>query len=86
MKFLIAVFILLFSPNIFAQHFYKDIIGTTETAATLRSYVQNKVSRVLLSTYNANNTRDDDFSVDQQFAKGQLRTTTRSDLNNQSVV
>ncbi len=86
MKLLFATVIILASSKISAQHFYKDIIGTKETAATLRGYVQNKVSRVLLSTYNANNTRDEDFSVDQQFAKGELRTITRSDLNNQSTL
>jgi len=63
-----------------AQYYYKDILGTKESSQTIRNYMKNKVTRVVLNSYNANNEKDDDFYVEQQFspATRSLRTLTSS--------
>jgi hypothetical protein len=50
-----------------AQYYYQDILGTKETADLIKTYRNNKVSRVLLNSYNAENTKSDDFYVEQVF-------------------
>jgi hypothetical protein len=63
-----------------AQYYYKDILGTKESSETIRNYMKNKVTRVVVNSYNANNEKDDDFYVEQQFfpATRSLRTMTSS--------
>ena len=51
-----------------AQYYYQDILGTKETADLIKTYRNNKVSRVLLNSYNAENTKSDDFYVEQIFS------------------
>lgn len=72
----------------FAQYYYKDIVGTRESAEIIRHYKQNKVSRVVLNSYDANNTRNDDFYVEQIFsdAANTLKTITRSGISDQSIL
>jgi YD repeat-containing protein len=88
MKLLFATVVLLMSLSAPAQHYYKDIIGTRETAETIKAYQANKVSRVLLTSYDENNTRSNDFYIEQQFlpAVKTLRTITRSDMGQGSVL
>ena len=71
-----------------AQYFYKDIIGTKETAELIKNYRNNKVSRVVLNSYDADNTKSDDFFVEQVFSAGSqtLTTTTRSGVTGASVL
>jgi hypothetical protein len=71
-----------------SQYYYKDIIGTRETADLIKTYRSNKVSRVLLNSYDAENTKNDDFYVEQVFSLPNqfLRTTTRSGVTNESVL
>jgi YD repeat-containing protein len=71
-----------------AQYFYKDIIGTKESSDLIKSYQANKVSRVTLTSYDADNTKTEDFFVEQLFspATQTLRTITRSDISNPSVL
>ena len=40
-----------------AQYYYKDIVGTRETADLIKNYRNNKVSRVVLTSYDAENTK-----------------------------
>jgi YD repeat-containing protein len=63
-----------------AQYYYKDIVGTRETAQMIAAYKNNKVTRVVVNSYDANNTRTEDFFVEQVFAPqtNMLRTTSRS--------
>lgn len=61
-----------------AQYYYKDIIGTKETSELVRQYTNNKVNRVLLNSYDANNTKNDGFYVEQLFTSRSLKTITRS--------
>jgi hypothetical protein len=71
-----------------AQYYYKDIVGTRETAEMVRNYRANKVSRVVLNSYDAENTRSDDFFVEQVFSPSSERlvTTTRSGITAASVL
>lgn len=71
-----------------AQYYYKDIIGTRESAELVKAYRANKVSRVVLTSYDADNTRSEDFYVEQQFspASSMLKTISRSELGSESVL
>ena len=71
-----------------AQYYYKDIIGTRESSEMIKNYMKNKVNRVLLNSYNANNEKDDQFYVEQQFVPStkSLKTITRSGITNQSIL
>jgi hypothetical protein len=86
-SFLVFSFLLiLLTAN--SQYYYKDILGTKETADLIKSYRNNKVSRVLLNSYDAENTKSDDFYVEQIFSHPNqfFRTTTRSGVTNESVL
>src|SRR5688572_14421427 len=71
-----------------AQYYYSDIIGTNETAATMKLYQLYKVNRVALNSYDADGTKSDAFYVEQSFspATNVLRTTTRSGITLESVL
>lgn len=88
MKILLASVVLFTSLSASAQHYYQDIIGTRETSEIMKAYQNNKVSRVVLASYDENNTRSEDFYVEQQFspATRTLRTITRSDMTHASVL
>ena len=86
-SFLVFSFLLiLLTAN--SQYYYKDILGTKETADLIKTYRNNKVSRVLLNSYDAENTKSEDFYVEQIFSLPNqfLRTTTRSGVTNESVL
>ncbi|HEY0058147.1 MAG TPA: hypothetical protein VGB56_03370 [Flavisolibacter sp.] len=61
-----------------SQHFYKDIIGTKETTELIRLYKNNKVRSVQLNSYDADNTKNEGFLVEQVFNPASLKTITRS--------
>jgi hypothetical protein len=61
-----------------SQHFYKDIIGTKETTELVRLYKKNNVRSVQLASYDADNTRNEGFFVEQVFTPASLKTITRS--------
>src|SRR4051794_6777137 len=71
-----------------AQYYYKDILGTKESSETIKNYMKNKVSRVVLTSYDANNEKDDAFYVEQQFspASRSLKTVTSSGNTNASTL
>jgi hypothetical protein len=71
--------------SINAQYYYKDIIGTRETADLIKAYRTNKVNRVLLNSYDAENTKNDDFYVEQVFSlpEQSLKTLSRSGVTNE---
>jgi|AntDryMetagUQ255_1029468.scaffolds.fasta_scaffold07032_1 antitoxin component YwqK of YwqJK toxin-antitoxin module len=81
-----AILCLSFFSN--AQYYYSDIIGTKETAAILRLYQQNKVSRVVLNSFDADGMKSEGFYVDQVFSPSAqtLKTTTRSGVANESIL
>ncbi len=61
-----------------SQHFYKDIIGTKETTELVRLYKKNGVRSVQLASYDADNTKNEGFLVEQVFTPSFLKTITRS--------
>jgi len=71
-----------------AQYYYKDIVGTKESADLIKTYMANKVSRVLLTSFDETNTKTEEFYVEQQFSvkDRSLRTITRSGVTNESVL
>jgi YD repeat-containing protein len=78
MKTKLVIFVLFFSPSLSAQYYYKDILGTKETSEIIKNYKNNHVNRVVLNSYDENNTKNDGFYVEQQFTSQGLRTVTRS--------
>lgn len=70
-----------------AQYYYKDIVGTKESSDQLRIYIRNKVSRVLLSSYDADDTKSDNFFVQQEFspATKTLKTITATGAADQNT-
>ncbi|MBD0286638.1 MAG: hypothetical protein ICV79_14595 [Flavisolibacter sp.] len=72
----------------FAQYYYKDIIGTKETEMMINAYRNNKVTRVVLNSYDADGTKSDDFFVEQVYAPATqtLRTITRSGVTDESIL
>ncbi|MCU7552499.1 hypothetical protein OCK74_25495 [Chitinophagaceae bacterium LB-8] len=87
-KILPVAFLLFTGKLVMAQYYYKDIIGTRETAELIKNYNTNKVSKVVLSSYDAENTRNEDFYVEQVFDPSSmvLRTETRSGVSDASVL
>jgi len=73
-----------------AQYYYKDIVGIKESSDQLRSYIKNKVSHVVLTSYDADNTKSDYLFVHQEFfpATRMLKTVTGtgSETENNSVL
>lgn len=88
MKSFFLFFFLLTVCSVDAQYYYKDIIGTKETAELIKTYRNNKVSRVMLNSYDAENTKNDDFYVEQVFSlpNHYLKTITRLGEANESVL
>lgn len=88
MKQLVFSVLVLISITSYGQYYYKDIIGTEETKQMLQGYLKNKVQRVNITSYDENNTRNDDFFVEQQFSSSTLilRTITRSGVSDESTL
>ncbi len=86
MKLFLPLFFLLCFSSAGAQYFYKDIIGTKETSDLIKRYLDNKVSGVQLSSYDANNTKIDKFFVAQSVTPQTVKTTTRSGDESGSVL
>ena len=88
MKSFLFAFVFLTTLNSSAQYYYKDIIGTKESSETIRNYRKNKVSRVLLNSFDGENVKDDKFYVEQQFssAAGSLTTITHTETSDESIL
>lgn len=71
-----------------AQFYYKDIIGTKETAELIKNYKSNKVGKVIIASFDADNTKSEDFYAEQVFEPSSqvLRTVTRSGVSDASVL
>jgi len=67
MKSLLLAAIMLFGISVSAQYFYKDVIGSRESSELIKSYLKNKVSHVMLTSYDADNTKSDNLYVQQEF-------------------
>jgi len=86
MKHLLSFFLFLCFSTANAQYFYKDIIGTKETADLVKRYLDNGVTSVQLSSYDANNTKNDGFLVAQVVTPNSVKTITRSGDESASVL
>lgn len=87
MKNRLLLFALTFSLYANAQYYYKDILGTAETNQQMKLYQQQKVQMVSIKSYDANNTKSDDFFCQQSVQAGNiLKTTTRSGVTEASVL
>lgn len=64
-----------------SQYYFKDIIGTKESAALIASYQASKVRNVSLKSYTINNAPIEGLSITQEYLAGPaaLRTTTKSE-------
>jgi YD repeat-containing protein len=86
MKAILSGAILLISLSSSAQYYYKDIIGTRESSDIVKNYMKNRVSRVILTSYDVDDVKSDDFFVEQEFSNGVLKTITRSSATNASTL
>jgi hypothetical protein len=88
MKTIFLIFTSFFTLSGFSQYYYQDIIGTSETTATIEAYLRNKVSKVQLTSYEANGMKTEDFVVEQVYnpRNQTLQTTTRSGSTDISVL
>lgn len=88
MKALVLAAVLTLSTSAFSQYYYKDIIGTRETADIIKAYQANKVSRVLLNSFDEDGTKTENFYVEQVFSSADqtLKTITRSSITDESVL
>lgn len=70
-----------------AQYYYKDIVGTKESSDLIKTYLKNNVSRVLLTSYDADNVKSDNLLVQQQFfaTTKTLKTLTGTGANNENT-
>ena len=78
MKYLLFSFFVLSAGAASAQYYYKDIIGTRETAEMIRTYASNKIKKVVLNSYDADGTRNADFLVTQAFDGSRLMTSSKT--------
>jgi hypothetical protein len=71
-----------------AQYYYKDIVGTKESADLIRLYKNARVTKVVLTSFDDDNQKDDDFFVEQLFslADNSLKTVTRSSVSNPATL
>jgi YD repeat-containing protein len=65
-SFFLAVTLFLFFSSQ-AQYYYKDIVGTKESSELIKTYMKNKVSAVVLTSYDAENVKSDNLFVQQNF-------------------
>ncbi|GAC1423696.1 MAG: hypothetical protein NVS1B13_25440 [Flavisolibacter sp.] len=70
----------------FSQYYYKDIVGTKETSELIKKYRQFKITRAELSSYDANNKKNEDFFATQEFTGNYLKTVTKSNITNESTL
>jgi YD repeat-containing protein len=87
MKSLLLASVLLAGLTSSAQYYYKDVLGTKESSDQLRSYLKNNVSRVVLTSYDADDTKSDYLFVQQEFFPETrlLRTVTGTGSKNENA-
>lgn len=86
MRALLFAAVLFTSLSSSAQYYYKDIVGTRESSELVKTYRNNKVTKVTLTSYDESNTKSDDFFVEQQVSANSLRTVTQSEFGSMSVL
>lgn len=81
---LLAAAVLLTAVSTSAQYYYKDIVGTKETSDLIKTYMKNKVRAVVLASYDGDNVKSDNLSVQQNFSFSTrvLKTITGTGADN----
>lgn len=81
MKTIATALTLLLSTSLPAQYYYKDVIGTRESAELIAAYRNHKVRSVRLNSYTVNNQPLTGFQVQQEYlpAQNALRTVTKTE-------
>lgn len=87
MRSLLLAAVLFISLSSSAQYYYKDIVGTKESSGLIKSYIKNKVGRVMLTSYDADNVKSDNFLVQQEFFANTntLKTITATGENRENA-
>lgn len=87
MRSIFLAFILFATLHSSAQYYYKDIINTKESSDLIKTYSRNKVNRVVLTSYDADDTKSDNLFVQQQFFPNTkiLKTVTGTGEENQNT-
>lgn len=88
MRSLLLVVLFFLSLSSSAQYYYKDIIGTKESSELIKTYMRNKVTRVLVTSFDSENEKSDDFKVQQEFSASELilKTTTQTTPENATTL
>lgn len=88
MKRLLLPVLLVAGFSLHAQYYYKDIIGSQESSELIKTYQKAGVTQVNVNSYDADNTRNEDFRISQTFSKphAMLRTTTHDGDTKESVL
>lgn len=88
MKRLLCPVLLIAGFSLHAQYYYKDIIGSQESSDLIKTYQKADVTQVSVNSYDANDTRNEDFNITQTFSKPHavLRTVTQDGANGESVL
>ena len=72
MKSILIAAILLITLSSSAQYYYKDIVGTKESSDLIKAYLKNKVSRVVVTSY------DDDVKTNNLFIQQEFSPATKT--------
>lgn len=88
MRSLLLAAVVFTSLSSFAQYYYKDIVGIKESSDIIKTYMKTKVTRVLVTSFDAENVKNDDFKVQQEFSflEGVLKTTTQTTPENATTL
>jgi hypothetical protein len=83
MRSLLLAIILFATLTSSSQYYYKDIVGIKESSDIIKTYIKNKVSRVMLTSYDADDVKSDRLFVRQEFVptSRMLKTITSTGEN-----
>jgi hypothetical protein len=83
----VAFFAIIFSVSLHAQYYYQDIIGTRDLNQMVQLYLKNKVASVEATGYDADGSRNDDFSETHNFFADRnllkISTRNKTDISNE---
>jgi hypothetical protein len=70
-----------------AQYYYKDIISNSQLMADMAAYKENKVSKIIIKSFEDNGVESEGFFCEKKFSKNYKKSTlfTRADLSSPSL-
>jgi hypothetical protein len=71
----------------YAQYYYKDIISNSQLMADMAAYKENKVSKIIIKSFEDNGVESEGFFCEKKFSKNYKKSTlfTRADLSSPSL-